>query len=297
MIRCAAFFAVCCLLPGLPPPATSQPQEAAGGEGLPAGTGTFRSFAANPMRPFETMDPTKSHAMPLLLRPDVQKELGFSEDQRVVLMTVRNEMVREKMVKYQEKMASLRGLPPAQRLKAMRQAAGPASFALLSFPLGPIDARVDAMLRPDQKKRLFELDIRWRGLLGLSDPIVADLVGVTSAQSGRIEIVLKDYKGALDKLGAAYRQRMLPPVERPQPAPAVRKVAPKPSEFSKSPEQMEKELQQAHKDAEKARETAESRIYSLMTQAQRQTWNGLLGASFDFQKPETVPEKTGGAGN
>jgi Spy/CpxP family protein refolding chaperone len=103
----------------------------------------------------------------------------------------------------------------------------------------------DTILNETQRKRLRELELQWQGPFALNDPEVAKQVGLTEEQRAKI-------RGIIQEAFQSVRGQPGQPGERMQ-------------EF------------------QKAREQAEKKILEVLTPAQREKWQQMLGKPFEFQ--------------
>ncbi len=107
-----------------------------------------------------------------------------------------------------------------------------------------------SVLTDAQRKRLRELELQWQGPFALADPEVARQVGLTQEQQTKI-------RGIVQETFQSMRERVQPG----QPG---------------QPGAFQQEFQ-------KAREQAEKRILEVLTPAQREKWEQMLGKPFEFQ--------------
>ncbi len=159
----------------------------------------------------------------LLARPDVQRELNLTEQQKAKI----NEMQQAQRLAMQE----LRNLPPEerrQRMQEIRQKNDPTT-----------------VLNDTQKKRLRELELQWTGPVALMNPEVAKEVGLTTEQQSKIQGIIQEQMQAMREQfqgggqpGANFQQM---------------------------------------------REQVEKRILEVLTPAQRQKWQEMLGKPFQFE--------------
>lgn len=106
----------------------------------------------------------------LLMRPDVQKELHLTEQQKAKI----NEMQQAMRLAREE----LRNLPSDQRRQRMQE---------LRQKNDPQQVLTDA-----QKKRLHELELQWQGPIALMNPEIAREVGLTQEQQSKIQGIMME---------------------------------------------------------------------------------------------------------
>ncbi|MBS1715167.1 MAG: hypothetical protein JST30_12610 [Armatimonadetes bacterium] len=117
----------------------------------------------------------------------------------------------------------------------------------------PMDAKVKEILNADQYARYKELQLQWRGAGAISQPDVADKLGLTDDQREQV-------RAAMD-------------AARPQPPQGGQGGPP---DF----EAMQKQMAEA-----KAR--SEKQILAVLTVDQRAKWQQMLGRPFKFAQPNT----------
>jgi hypothetical protein len=167
---------------------------------------------------------------------------------------------------------------------------------------GGLDPRIEALLQPDQRQRLRELDLQWRGPLAVNEPSLAATLRLTSGQRERAKAALEIARKAQEKLTTAYAHYLrgyIPssPTEpagsglaqppEPPPKPDIRKpeTLPRPQPTRA---QLEESFNLARKEERQARRTAEENVLRSLTPEQRQTWNALLGKPFRFATEEDL---------
>jgi len=106
-----------------------------------------------------------------------------------------------------------------------------------------------SVLTDAQRKRLRELELQWQGAFALTDPEVARQVGLTEEQQAKIRGILQETFQSL----------------RPQPGQPGQPGGTRMEEI------------------QKAREQAEKKILEVLTPAQREKWQQMLGKPFEFQ--------------
>jgi Spy/CpxP family protein refolding chaperone len=140
------------------------------------------------------------------------------------------------------------------RLEQLRQEMQQAMQELRDLPPEQRRERMQALrqkydpatiLNETQRKRLRELELQWQGPFALTDPEIAKQVGLTEEQQAKI-------RGIIQETFQSMRGQPGQPGERMQ-------------EF------------------QKAREQAEKRMLEVLTPAQREKWQQMLGKPFEFQ--------------
>lgn len=118
----------------------------------------------------------------------------------------------------------------------------------------------ESVLTDAQRKRLRELELQWQGPIALTDPEVAKQVGLTEEQQAKIRGIVQE-----------TFQSLRPQPGQPGGAPGARM-----EEFRK------------------AREQAEKKILEVLTPAQREKWQQMLGKPFEFQGGRGIMPGFGG---
>ncbi|GBC91853.1 hypothetical protein HRbin15_00312 [bacterium HR15] len=108
-----------------------------------------------------------------------------------------------------------------------------------------------SVLTDAQRKRMRELELQWQGPFALNNPEIAKQVGLTEEQQAKI-------RGIIQETFQSMRGQFQPGQPPGQPG-----------------ERMQ--------EFQKAREQAERKILEVLTPAQREKWQQLLGKPFEFQ--------------
>ncbi len=173
----------------------------------------------------------------LLSNEGVQKELKLDAGQ-VEKATAAVQKVREK---HQDEMTKLREEGPDARDKMM---------ALNQTISTETMKELDTILKPDQIKRLKQLQLQQRGVQAFADPEVEKALKLTNEQKEKVKTIASDSQTQMRELfqpgGGADFQEM-----------AKKRAA----------------LQKESMD----------RIASVLTAEQKQTWKDLVGQPFEFQ--------------
>ncbi|MBI1313819.1 hypothetical protein GC176_21205, partial [bacterium] len=120
-------------------------------------------------------------ATELLRDENVQKELGLKQDQ---------------IDKLNEAQGSMRDNPEIRDLfSKMRDARdGDERNAILAEVRAVMDRQIDAVISPDQRKRLNELVLQQQGMRALNDAETATSIGLSDAQRETIDALIEEYE-------------------------------------------------------------------------------------------------------
>jgi hypothetical protein len=240
------------------------------------------------------IDFTRSNERVLLERSDVRSELFIDSKQRETL----GDMDQQNRQQLQKKMmdAVMQATINNPDFKALAQLGGSGqqpNFAVVQDVLNTsfetmqsglqafqisLDTKEEALLKPNQVKRLHELDLQWRGLLALSDPTVAKDLDVTADEKAVVAEALKTYLSVqLNTLEPLMAQA----VQFGQQAASSNSA---PRGFD---QQEMKRSVSAAMDSDvmtKARTSAESKVKASLTADQLAHWKTMIGKKFYFTR-------------
>jgi len=231
----------------------------------------------------DSIDPTHSAAMQLLQRTDVRNEIALDLKQQNALDELRTKSAQDLQStmrqKVQESFKDLQDVPPDQQADKIQNRLEQFATTMQEFQ-GDVDKRTEAILRPNQIKRLHELDLRWRGLLALSDPKVAATLKLVPDQSGKVSGLVKEFMDGQQKAIMTAMAPVISPNGAGQDGGAV-----SPQERM---QQMQKKMNATlhSKEMEKAKADIEAKLLTTLTPAQKEQWTAQLGAKFMFRKNE-----------
>ena len=231
-----------------------------------------------------SFDPTKSMAMALIYRPDVQAELKVTTGQHSEIIKVRNEIMTGNARKMREAFALLMKLPFKERAAAMQKQMG-GSFGAFTMPQGELNPLVAHLLSPTQTKRLSELDLQYRGALSMGEAAVADQVKLTLNQKANVATYIRKLREAREGISKVFQSIAVPPTERPK---NDIKPTSAPMEFAQTPEAMNARFVSAKVKAEETRVEMATRVINILSPDQLMRWKSLQGAGFLFQQLKSV---------
>lgn len=233
-------------------------------------------------------DPTHTNAFGLLMqRKDVQNELALDDQQLAAL----REIPRKMMADVRAKMLGGRsavGVDPVQpnyspeeRRAEILKRQEQQREALAGY-MEDLSKRADDLLRPNQVRRLHELDLQWRGPLALTDPKVADKLDLTPEQRTKVSEALEDYYAARQKVMLKFNGSVQKSSSPGDNAPNAKPTPPS----ALNEQDMRARMADAQKDIEQARKAAGEKALAVLTSDQRERWKTLLGQPFTFRELE-----------
>lgn len=229
------------------------------------------------------VDPTHSSAMQLLQRNDVRNEIGLDLKQQNALEELRTKSQQEFQTTIQssikESMKALQNVPQDQQQSQIQDRMDQFASTVQTMQ-GDLDKRTEAILRPKQAARLRELDLRWRGLLALSDPKVAAVMKLMPDQADKVSALVKEFMDGQQK---ALMQAMVPVVSPNGNGQDGGALTPQ-----ERAQQRQKTMYDAmhSKEMEKARADTGAKLLDLLSPAQKAQWTTLKGAKFTFRTTE-----------
>lgn len=195
----------------------------------------------------------------LLRRPDVQNGLRLSLRQRNLLAELLQEPPRIS-VRVEQRME---GSP-----------AGRGEPAEVRTSVNTSESQVLAVLTDEQKARLEELRLQWRGPLALAEPKVADKVGLRPDARAEIGRIAAEY----EKVKSEVMQSLAQVQEAVSPDGTQRSVA-----VRLDTSELERPLSPLRKRLQRAKKSAEEKILALLQPEERERWDALCGAPFTFR--------------
>jgi hypothetical protein len=173
----------------------------------------------------------------LLGNASVQKELKL-DDAQIAKATELATATREKMMALRDQLTDLQG---QERFTKQAELAKPINEAALKS--------ASAFLKPEQVKRLTQIEIQQRGANALSDPVIAKKLSVTDDQAAKVKTILADQQSEMQEIRQAAGndfQSMMPKIT------ALRKET-------------------------------NTKVMALMTEDQKKTWKEMTGEPFEVK--------------
>ncbi|MCX6360895.1 MAG: hypothetical protein NT029_13875 [Armatimonadetes bacterium] len=203
-----------------------------------------------------------SSLMTLVRRPDVQRHLEVSMNQRAKL--------EETTVKPQAIRVSVQGGDGANQADTQRKIEDQ-----IKAQLGDRDAKLKEVLRPEQYQRLVQLDRQWRGPLSLADADVAAAAGVGAEARSRIAAISGEYEREKQAVMMELAQKQ----KDASPDGSKRSVM-----IKMDTKQLENPLSPQYQKLDKAKRAAEARALACLTAEEKKGWEAAQGAPFTFRK-------------
>ncbi len=190
-----------------------------GGQGGPGGGMFGRGGPGGFGQGQNDHNPLVSHVMELIYRPDVRTEIHLTLKQRNALDQYRDQSRQAVQAKMQQMFQDL-GLRNRPNRQTAAQPGDPAAqadqaaqqqqqqvFQQFQDQRMQLQNQVNKgafeLLKPEQAKRLHELDLQWRGVLSNADAKVAEEVQVSQEHRTAVMALVTDYQA---KAGDARRQ-------------------------------------------------------------------------------------------
>jgi hypothetical protein len=171
----------------------------------------------------------------LLGNPGVQKELKLDATQTEKAQALVAD-AREKMTSIREKVQDLQG---QERMTKSMELMKPINEEAMKS--------ASAFLKPEQVKRLHQIELQQRGANALSDPAIAKKLGVTDEQAAKVKTILADSQAEMGEIRQSANgdfQAMMPKIQ------ALRKET-------------------------------NTKVMALMTEDQKKTWKEMTGEPFE----------------
>lgn len=234
-------------------------------------------------------DPTLSNMMSLLTRPDVQNALQITFKQKNDLDDIQNSSMTDMFNRAREEFKDIRNMTPDERA-AQKDALQARGREMIQTFVGELDKKTEAVLRPDQLKRLKEIDLQWRGPMAMGDPKVSLSVGLTAEESTKVTAVITDFRTQQGNAmrtafqgfgpgGSGFRARQGGTGQNPNdPNPQIRQ-APTPPD----PAEMQEKMAAADREVTKIKKASGAKVLALLTDDEKQKWQTLQGKPFVFQ--------------
>ena len=136
--------------------------------------------------------PAMNFSRELLKRVDVQNELGIDANQKEALAKVLSKSVITIVVHPVVLPTDISRLSAEERNQLSAQV-GRDAAKQTAYTMNERRPEVEEILRPDQRERLTEIDLQWRGVLALADKGLSDRLGVAPEHQERIKAILAKF--------------------------------------------------------------------------------------------------------
>jgi hypothetical protein len=230
----------------------------------------------------ELPDPLHSSVVQLLQRPDVQNHLGLNLKQKSELadLLARGEAKTQMFWQSQQaesrqsQQADSREMSDEERQAAQQQLRQRAEQFRTGLQ-GDLDKAIQTILKPEQLKRIGELDLQWRCPLALADPKVAEPVKLTAEEQSSVQTSLSDFQSAAQR--AQMKAMLGLNIRAFFPGGGGARDLP-------TPEQLQEKLLAYRKELDKARKSATDAVLTSLTPEHKSRWQEMTGAPFTFRK-------------
>jgi hypothetical protein len=172
----------------------------------------------------------------LLSNASVQKELKLDDAQKDKAEALVTE-TREKMQGLRDQLSDLQG---QERFTKQQELAKPINEAALKS--------ASAFLKPEQVKRLGEIELQQRGANALNDPAIAKKLSITDDQASKVKTILADSQ----------------------------------SEMREIMQNAGDDRQAAMQKAQALRKETNTKVMALLTDDQKKTWKEMTGEPFEI---------------
>ena len=172
----------------------------------------------------------------LLGNPSVQKELKLDESQ-IEKSTALAAATREKMMGLRDQLTDLQG---QERMTKQAELAKPINEEALKT--------ASAFLKPEQVKRLHQIELQQRGANALTDPAIAKKLSVTEEQTAKVKTILADQQSEMQEIRSAAGN----------------------------------DFQAAMPKIQALRKETNTKVMALMTDDQKKTWKEMTGEPFEI---------------
>ncbi len=258
-----------------------------GGQGQfqSSGAGQGAAFQRAPMPSFGGVNPIQSHTMELLQREEVKRELHITLKQRQAMDEATNSSQQQLATQFSQlrnnpDMQKIRSLPPEQRQQAMQefmQANVQQMVAQYQSWQGEITEKVKQILKPEQIKRLNELDLQYRGSMAMADPRVAERVKLSSESRNQVARIHGDYQAKTQQMRQEFYQQM-----RDANAPNTGQ-APR-GQLGQVRPPVQTNTMQIQQKLDAAKKDAEEKVVAFLSPEEKQNWIAAQGERFTFRK-------------
>ncbi len=281
--------------------------------GLQGGPGGMMGMGRNGQ---DDHNPMVSHALQLLQRADVQSHIHLDIKQKNELgqlttasqQEMRNQMGQVFQSMRQNAQAQPQGqnLSRQERQQQMQQqmaAIQPQIQATMDKVQGEIDEKVASILRPDQLKRLHELDLQWRGPLSLGADKVAKEIEESDEHKATVLAIYQDYTKAQNDARMQMFQNMgrggrggqsqggQPGGQAGsnQAQPGGTPQAGQPGGQNNGFQAMQARMADLQKADDEARKAAEAKVLTTVSADEKSAWTKAIGEIFRFRKDMPAP--------
>ena len=232
----------------------------------------------------ETQNPAVSAVGALLDRNDVKTEITLSQRQAEQMTAQRDQAIQQIGDKIKENLPdfkSIMSLSDDERATKINETITKVQDVVqtqANVAMEASEKKAQEILKPEQWKRLQELDLQWRGPLALAEPKLAEKFQLTADQKSKILALNNDYQKqrqqAVQNIFSGFSSIKLN--DGPPDMDAIK------AKMAKAQEDMTK----AQKESEKFRKAQEEKVLPLLTDSQKAAWTAAQGVPFKFRTAE-----------
>ncbi|MGI8640480.1 MAG: hypothetical protein ACR2MG_11125 [Pyrinomonadaceae bacterium] len=224
--------------------------------------------------------PAMSYEKALLKREDVQNELYLYSLQKEFLTEFVNQtpgQMAARAIQYMPpvKYVDITKLSEEERKQWIAEIGQLAAAQTKKF-MEDERREVESVLRPEQKKRLHELDLQWRGILALSDSRVADEIDLSTENRKKTADIVADFE--VQRINLISRA-----------AQENKKNGGSQQEFIKDFDNRQSPLYQKRQEL---LQEFEKKVFDLLSEAEKDRWRAALGKPFIFSDDAPVIKTT-----
>jgi hypothetical protein len=195
--------------------------------------------------------PAMNYSRDLLKRTDVQNELGLDAVQKEALEKALRKSDMPIVVRPVVNHRDISRLSDEER-RQWQAEINRQAFNETLFIMNQRRREGEEILRPDQRKRLTEIDLQWRGILALGDKSLSNRLGVSPEHQERIADILAKF--------FLKRLPLLNPYEE--------------SEATNSPRYQKRRV---------LLQETEQKVFTLLSDEERRVWSQAIGRPFKFE--------------
>jgi hypothetical protein len=220
--------------------------------------------------------PMMSYEKSLLKREDVQNELYLYSLQKEFLTEFVNQTPGQVAAR------SIQNMPPVKYVDITKLSEeerkqwvteiGQQALVQTKKFMEDEKREVESVLRPEQKKRLHELDLQWRGILALSDSRVADEINLSAENRKKIGDILADFE--VQRINLISRAAQ----EHKKNGGSEQEFM---SDFDNSKSPLYQKRQSLFQEFEE-------KVFKLLSDAEKERWREATGKPFAFSDDASV---------
>lgn len=194
--------------------------------------------------------PAMNFSRELLKRADVQNELGIDKNQKEALAKVLSRSGMSVVLRPVVQLQDTARLSTEERNRVSAEI-GREVAKQNAYIVDERQREVAEILRLDQRERLTEIDLQWRGVLALADKSLSDRLGVSPEHRQRIKAILAQFFSMRLSLLNAYE-----------------------SEGTNSPRYQKRRV---------LLQETEQKVWNILSDEEKARWSQATGRPFGFE--------------